>query len=73
MVIPYLQSRVDGLEKVIISLYAKGMSLSDIEEKIRGVIILLHLPQPFFRFIETVANDIITWQNRPLAPVYLIV
>ena len=37
MIIPKRQSMVDGLENVIISLYAKGMTVSDIEEQIREV------------------------------------
>lgn len=35
MIIPKLKSTVDGIENLIISLYAKGMSNSDIEEQIR--------------------------------------
>src|SRR5690606_39598071 len=37
MLIPKRQSMVDGLENVIVSLYAKGMTVSDIEEQIREV------------------------------------
>lgn len=37
MIIPKRQNMVDGLENVIISLYAKGMTVSDIEEQIREV------------------------------------
>jgi hypothetical protein len=32
---------LDGLDNVIVSLYAKGMSNSDIEEQIRKCIILM--------------------------------
>ncbi len=31
------QNTIDGIENVIISLYAKGMSVSDIEEQIREI------------------------------------
>ena len=37
MLIPKRKSMVEGLENVIISLYAKRMSVSDIEEQIREV------------------------------------
>lgn len=73
MLIPKRQSMVDGLENVIISLYAKGMSVSDIEEQIREVYNFEVSTSTISRITETVANDIIAWQNRPLEPVYLIV
>ena len=73
MLIPKRQSMVDGLENVIISLYAKGMSVSDIEEQIREVYNFDVSTSTISRITETVANDIIAWQNRPLEPVYLIV
>lgn len=73
MLIPKRQSMVDGLENVIVSLYAKGMSVSDIEEQIREVYNFDVSTSTISRITETVANDIIAWQNRPLEPVYLIV
>ena len=42
MIIPKRKSMVEGLENVIVSLYAKGMSVSDIEEKS----MILMSPQP---------------------------
>jgi len=73
MLLPKRQNMVDGLENVIVSLYAKGMSLSDIEEQIREVYNFEVSTSTISRITETVANDIIAWQNRPLEPVYLIV
>ncbi len=37
MLIPKRQTMVDGLENVIVSLYSKGMTNSDIEEQIREI------------------------------------
>lgn len=73
MLLPKRQNMVDGLENVIVSLYAKGMSVSDIEEQIREVYNFEVSASTISRITETVANDIIAWQNRPLEPVYLIV
>ena len=64
---------VDGLENVILSLYAKGMSNSDIEEQIREVYNFDISTSAISRITDTVANDIIAWQNRPLEPVNLII
>ena len=73
MIIPKRQSIVDGLENVIVSLYAKGMSVSDIEEQIREVYHFDISTSTISRITKSVANDIVVWQNRPLEPVYLIV
>ena len=73
MLIPKRQSMLDGLENVIISLYAKGMSVSDIEEQIREVYHFDVSTSTISRITEAVANDVIAWQSRPLDPVYLIV
>ncbi|MCP9751216.1 transposase, partial [Ferruginibacter sp. HRS2-29] len=73
MLLPKRQNMVDGLENVIVSLYAKGMSVSDIEEQIREVYNFEVSASTISRITETVANDVIAWQNRPLEPVYLIV
>lgn len=73
MLVPKRQSMADGLENVIVSLYAKGMSVSDIEEQLREVYNFELSTSTISRITETVANDIIAWQNRPLEPVYLIV
>ena len=43
MIVPKRQNMVDGIENVIISLYAKGMSNSDIEEQISEVYGLMFL------------------------------
>ena len=73
MIIPKRKSMVEGLENVIVSLYAKGMSVSDIEEQIREVYDFDVSPATISRITDAVTADIVAWQNRPLEPVYLIV
>ncbi len=73
MIIPKRQSMVDGLENVIVSLYAKGMTVSDIEEQIREVYKFDISTSTISRITESVSSDITAWQNSPLEPVYLIV
>ena len=73
MIVPKRQSMVDGLENVILSLYAKGMINSDIEQQIREVYNFDISTSTISRITDAVTNDIIIWQNRPLEPVYLIV
>ncbi len=73
MIIPKRGSMVDGLENIIISFYAKGMSNSDIEEQVRELYGFEVSTSTISRITDAVTNDIVAWQNRPLEPVYLIV
>ncbi|MGK7371750.1 MAG: IS256 family transposase [Candidatus Halalkalibacterium sp. M3_1C_030] len=73
MIVPKRQSIVDGIENVIVSLYAKGMSNSDIEEQISEVYNFDVSTTTISRITDRITNDIVAWQNRPLEPVYLIV
>lgn len=73
VLVPKRKSIVDGIENVIISLYSKGMSNSDIEEQIREVYGFDVSTSTISRITDRISSDIIAWQNRPLEPVYLIV
>lgn len=73
IIVPKRQNIVDGVENVIVSLYAKGMTVSDIEQQLREVYNFEVSVSTISRITDTVANDIVAWQNRPLEPVYLIV
>lgn len=73
MIVPKRKNMVDGLENVIVSLYAKGMSVSDIERQILEIYGFEVSSSTISRITDTITNDIIAWQNRPLEPVYLIV
>lgn len=37
MLVPKRESMVEGLEEVMVSMYAKGMSVSDIQEQIKDI------------------------------------
>ncbi len=73
MIVPKRGNMVDGLENIIVSFYAKGMSNSDIEEQIRELYGFDVSTSTISRITDAVTNDIIAWQNRPLETVYLIV
>ena len=62
---------LDGLENVIVSLYAKGMSNSDIEEQIREVYNFEVSTSTISRITDAVSSDIIAWQNRPLEKLFI--
>ncbi len=73
VMVPKRGNMVDGIENVIISLYAKGMTGSDIEEQIGEVYGFDVSTSTISRITEKVNADRVAWQNRPLEPVYLIV
>jgi len=73
IVVPKYQSRGLSIEKLVISLYAKGMSVSDIESEMKEIYDISLSSSS----ISTITNKInltaIEWQNRPLDSQYLIV
>ena len=73
MIVPKRGNMVDGLENIIVSLYAKGMSVSDIGEQIHEAYGFEVSTSTISRITEKVVSDITAWQNRPLEPVYLII
>ena len=73
MIVPKRKNMIDGIENVVISLYAKGMSNSDIEEQIREIYGFEVSTSTISRITDKVSEDIVAWQNRPLEPIYFIV
>ncbi len=73
MIVPKREGMAQGLEEIIVSFYAKGMSVSDIEDQIREVYKFDVSTATISRITSRVTEDIVAWQNRPLEPVYLIV
>lgn len=73
MIIKKRESFIDGIENIIISMYAKGMSNSDIEEHISELYGYDISTTKISRITDRVTNDISSWQNRALEPIYLIV
>ncbi|MGB6093326.1 MAG: IS256 family transposase [Moheibacter sp.] len=73
ILVPKGHNIIDGLENIIISFYAKGMSVSDIEEQIRELYGFDVSTSTISRITDAVSNEVITWQNRPLESLYLIV
>jgi transposase-like protein len=71
--VPTRHNIIDGLERIIISFYAKGMSVSDIEEQIREMYDFEVSTSTISRITDAVASEVIAWQNRPLDDLYLIV
>lgn len=73
MIVKKRKSTTEGIENIIISLYAKGMSNSDIEEQIRELYDFNISTSTISRITDAITTDIIAWKNRPLEATYLIV
>ncbi len=73
MLVKKRESTSDGVENIIISLYAKGMSVSDIEEQIEELYGFTISTSTISRITDKITSDIIAWKNRPLESTYLVV
>jgi putative transposase len=72
-IVPKHQRRIDGFDQKVLTLYAKGMSLSDIKiqlEELYGAEVSTNL---ISKITDDVLEDVKIWQNRPLDAVYPIV
>ena len=71
--VPKRKNMAQGVENIIISLYAKGMSVSDIEEQIGELYNIELSTSAISRITERVVQDATLWQHRPLESIYCII
>ena len=67
------QTRLDGFDDRIISLYARGLSVREIQahrQELYGVEVS---PDLISRVTDAVLEEVREWQNRPLDPVYPVI
>jgi putative transposase len=68
--IPKHQRRFDGFDQKIISMFARGMSLSEIQGHLKEIYGVEVSPTLISNVTDAVIEDVREWQNRPLDPVY---
>lgn len=68
--IPKHQRRFDGFDQKITSMYARGMSLSEIQGHLKEIYGVEVSPTLISNVTDAVIEDVREWQNRPLDPVY---
>lgn len=71
--VPKHSRRLAGFNEQILSLYARGMSIRDIRAHIAELYGVEVSGDLISRVTDAVAEEITTWQNRPLDPVWPIV
>jgi putative transposase len=67
------QRRLDGLSEMIISLYAKGMTVRDIQHHLASTLGSQLSHETISNITDAVAEEVKAWQARPLEPIYPIV
>ncbi|MFU7501452.1 MAG: transposase [Candidatus Tisiphia sp.] len=70
VLVPKRQKRIDGLDQKILSLYATGMSLSDIKIQIHELYGAEINESLISRVTDNVMDEVRSWQNRPLEAIY---
>lgn len=73
VLVPKRSQITTGIEQLVISLYAKGMSNSDIEQQIAELYGFQISTTSISIITDKISKDIIAWQNRPLESTYLVV
>jgi putative transposase len=74
MLVPKRAGRVSGgLDDMVISLYAHGMTVRDIVHHLDQVYGTQLSPETVSRITEQVMEEVKAWQRRPLDPVYPVV
>src|SRR5262252_6276708 len=67
------QTRLDGFDDRIISLYARGLSVREIQAHLQELYGVEVSPDLISRVTDGVLEEVRDWQNRPLDPVYPVV
>jgi putative transposase len=73
MLVPKGSRRVGGLDSMIISLYAGGMTVRDIEHHLATTIGTEISRETISKITDSVLDEVLEWQHRPLDPIYPIV
>jgi putative transposase len=67
------QRRLDGIDKIVLGLYAKGMSVRDIQAHIAEIYDIDVSPDLISRITDAVHAEVADWQMRPLDAVYPVI
>jgi transposase-like protein len=73
VLIPKRSRTVEGIEEIVISLYARGMSVRDIELQIRDIYGYTISDATVSNITSKIQSHVVEWQSRPLASVYFVV
>src|SRR5437667_3133903 len=67
------QTRLDGFVDRVISLYARGLSVREIQAHLQELYRVEVSPDLISRVTDAVLEEVREWQTRPLDPVYPVI
>ncbi len=67
------QRRLDGIDKIVIGLYARGMTVRDIRAHLAEIYDVEVSPDLISRITDAVLEEVRDWQARPLDRVYPVI
>jgi putative transposase len=67
------QTRFDGFDEKILSMYARGMSTREIQGHLEEMYGVEVSPALVSQVTDAVVEELKTWQNRPLETIYPII
>jgi transposase-like protein len=70
MLVPKGSRRLDGLDAMIVSLYAGGMTVRDIGHHLASTIGTELSHETISKVVDAVAEEVLAWQQRPLEALY---
>jgi putative transposase len=73
MLVPRGARRLDGLDAMIVSLYAGGMTVRDISHHLASTIGTELSAETISKITDAVADEVLAWQQRPLEALYPVI
>jgi putative transposase len=69
-ILPKHQTRFDGFDDKIVSMYARGMTTREIQGHLQEMYGVEVSPTLISEVTEAVTDEVKAWQSRPLEPIY---
>lgn len=73
MIVAKGQRRLDGIDKIVLGLYAKGMTTRDITEHLLEIYDVEVSPDLISKITDAVHAEVAEWQSRPLDRIYPVI
>ena len=71
--VPKGTRRIGGLDDMIVSLYAGGMTLRDIQFHLQSTIGTEVSHETISKIVDEISDEVLAWQRRPLEPLYPVI
>jgi transposase-like protein len=73
MLVPKGARRLDGLDAMIVSLYAGGMTIRDIQHHLESTIGTELSHETISNIVDEIGDEVMAWQSRPLEAIYPVI